>query len=405
VTIVTGEKHDAVIVGARCAGSTLAIALRQRGWDVLVVDRDTFPSETVSTHFVYPNTLARFEQLGVFDTLRAAHEVPLLGWRIVGLGQEVVGTFTPIEGFDRAMGPRRSALDKAIVDTALAAGAEMRFGERVTELIGSGTEEDPVSGVVLEDGEKIDADWVFGADGRASTVAGRLGVEKERPQRGEIAFLFSYWAGMPDNGYGTLDIKEDAMISRWAVEDGLHLLVATGAAQLTRGTGEERRRKYLDVLRRFPETIPPDDLDRGEMVTELTVAPESLMRGFFRKPAGPGWALLGDACHFKHPATAQGIADAVEQAIYIADALSGATPSLGGYEQWRDARAAEHYDWSFAWGRFPRPQSLNLFRGWASEPDAGQDLRDSFSRMVEPSQVMSEARLARWFKSEPAAVD
>jgi 2-polyprenyl-6-methoxyphenol hydroxylase-like FAD-dependent oxidoreductase len=126
------------------------------------------------------------------------------------------------------------------------------------------------------------------------------------------------------------------------------------------------------------------------------------MRGFFRRPTGPGWALLGDACHFKHPGTAQGICDAVEQALYVAEQLSGSNPSLSAYEAWRDARAAEHYDWSFSWGRFPHPEaSQRLWRGWASDSDAGQDLRDSFSRLVEPSQVISKERLARWFRSEP----
>jgi 2-polyprenyl-6-methoxyphenol hydroxylase-like FAD-dependent oxidoreductase len=145
-------------------------------------------------------------------------------------------------------------------------------------------------------------------------------------------------------------------------------------------------------------------LDRAELVTDITVAPESLMRGFFRKPTGPGWALLGDACHFKHPATAQGINDAVEQAIYIAEQISGARPNLDEYEAWRDARAAEHYDWSFAWGRFPRPETAGpLFRGWASDPDAGQDLRDTFSRRVEPSELMSPERMARWFGDQGAA--
>ena len=58
VSAVTGEKeYDAIIVGARCAGSSLAIALAERDWDVLVVDRDKFPSETVSTHFCFPNTV------------------------------------------------------------------------------------------------------------------------------------------------------------------------------------------------------------------------------------------------------------------------------------------------------------------------------------------------------------
>ena len=81
------EEKDAVIVGARCAGSSLAIGLAERGWDVLLVDRDTFPSETISTHGVYPNTLARLEELGVMDTLRASHQVALLAQRLVGLGR------------------------------------------------------------------------------------------------------------------------------------------------------------------------------------------------------------------------------------------------------------------------------------------------------------------------------
>jgi 2-polyprenyl-6-methoxyphenol hydroxylase-like FAD-dependent oxidoreductase len=397
------EEKDAVIVGARCAGSTLAIALAQRGWDVLVIDRDTFPSETVSTHFVYPNTVARLEQLGVLDALRAKHEVPLVANRIIGLGHDIEGLFTPIDGFDRCIGPRRSALDAAIIDTALAAGAEGRFDERVVDLIGTGTEDDPVSGVVLENGDRVKAKWVFGADGRGSTVAGKLGLEKERPQQGEIAFLFGYWSGIPDNGHMTLVAREDALGNRWAVEDGLHMLIAGGDVNLTKGTKDERHRRYLEMLRRLPELIEPEILERAELVTEITVAPESLMRGFFRRPAGPGWALLGDACHFKHPATAQGINDAVEQAIYVADQLSDADPGLEGYEAWRDARAAEHYDWSFAWGRFPQPDTAGpLFKGWASDSEAGQDLRDTFSRRVEPSELMTPERMTRWFANAPA---
>jgi 2-polyprenyl-6-methoxyphenol hydroxylase-like FAD-dependent oxidoreductase len=391
------ETRDAVIVGARCAGSTLARSLAEKGWDVLLVDRDGFPSETISTHLIFPNTLARLEQLGALDALVSTHEMPLLEFRIVGLGHGIAGGFTPADGFDRAAAPRRFALDKAMLDSALAAGAKARLGERVVDLIGSGTVEDPVAGVVLESGERIAARWVFGADGRASTVAARLGVEKTRPLGGEVSFLFAYWRHVPNDGYATSEIRSDEVVNRWAVGDGLHLLIAWGDADFTRGSKAERLRRYLGRLRRFPETIEPEALERGEMVSELIVAPESLMRGFFRVPAGPGWALVGDACHFKHPATAQGIADAVEQGLYVAEALSGPDASLDGYEDWRDNRAAEQYEWSFTWGRFPQPESENLFRGWASESDAAQDLLDSFSRRVPPSRVLTTERLARWF--------
>jgi 2-polyprenyl-6-methoxyphenol hydroxylase-like FAD-dependent oxidoreductase len=398
------EERDAVIVGARCAGSTLAIALADRGWDVLLVDRDTFPSDTVSTHMMFANTVARFDQLGVLDTLLSRHRVPFLDLRIWAIGNELVGRYTPIDGFDQGIGPRRIALDHAIVDTALARkGVEGRFGDRVVDLIGSGTEDDPVSGIVMEDGDRVMARWVFGADGRASTVAGKLGIQKERPQRGEVAFLFAYWEGIPNDGRNTLHVGEDALMSRWANEDGISLLAAAGDAEITRGTKKERLERYFHILGRCPETIQRAELEAGRMVSDLVVAPESLMRGYFRRPTGPGWALLGDAAHFKHPGTAQGISDAVEQAIYIAERLSSPEPRLGGYADWIDRRAAGHYDWSFSWGRFPRVGTTDvLFRGWAGDPSAAQDLRDTFSRQVEPSRLMSKERLARYFADAPA---
>jgi len=393
------EKHDAVIVGARCAGSTLAIALAQQGWDVALVDRDTFPSTTVSTHLLYPNTLARLERLGVLDTLQSEHELVFASHRLVALGHEISGRYTPIDGFDLGLAPRRIALDEAGVDTALAAGAKGIFGTRVVDLLGAGTDEDPVSGVRLADGREIGATWVFGGDGRGSVVAGKLGLEKERTQRGELAFSYSYWSGIPvEEPVLTLQINLDEMLYHGPVEDGLYLLIANGEPDLAQGTKPERERKYMETIRRFPETFDPKLLEGAEMVTEVTVAPETLMRGFFRKPTGPGWALVGDACYFKHPGTAQGIGDAVEAALYVADSLSGDGGNLDGYEAWRDGKAAEHYDWSFAWGRFPRPESAEpLFRGWASDADAGQDLRDCLARTVEPSQLMSQERLERWF--------
>jgi 2-polyprenyl-6-methoxyphenol hydroxylase-like FAD-dependent oxidoreductase len=391
------NEYDAIVVGARCGGSTLANALARRDWSVLLVDKDEFPSTTVSTHGLWPPGLARLDQFGVLDRLLAKHELPMYQSRIRGLGHEVLGGFTAVDGFEHAAAPRRIVLDEAGVEAALAAGATGRFGDRVVELIGAGSEEDPVQGVVLENGDRIKARWVLGADGRASTVARSLGLPKERPMRGEMSFAYAYWRGIPDPGYGTFHIELDRVLTSVSVEDDLHMLIISGPPEMVRGSKAERKRTYLEYVRRFPETISQDALDRAELVTDVVVAPESLMRGFFRKPAGPGWALVGDACHFKHPGTAQGIGDALEQAVYVAEGLSGADPQLEGYEAWRDDRAGDFYEWSFAWGHFPRPENEAIFRGLATEPEAGQDLRDTFSRLVKPSALMSQERLGRWF--------
>jgi 2-polyprenyl-6-methoxyphenol hydroxylase-like FAD-dependent oxidoreductase len=390
------EECDAIVVGARCAGSSLAISLAQRDWDVLVVDRDKFPSTTISTHGIWPSGVARLSELGVLDQLLSEHEVPMYDSVIRGLGHEARGGFTAVRGFDRAICPRRIALDQAGVIVARAAGATVEPETKVVDILGAGSDEDPVRGVVLADGREIGARWVFGADGRGSTVARSLAIPKERPLQGEMSMAYGYWRGIPDDGYGCFHMEVGRVLTSVPVEDGLHMFIAAGPPEMVHGTQDERRASYLEFVRGFPATVSTEVLDRAELVTDVAIAPEPLMRGFFRHPNGPGWALVGDACHFKHPGTAQGIGDAMEQSVYVAEALSGAG-DLDGYEDWRNTRAAEHYEWSFAWGRFPRDDQEPIFRGWATDPDAGQDLRDCFSRLVAPSVVMSKERLARWF--------
>src|SRR4029079_2361231 len=100
--------------------------------------------------------------------------------------------------------------------------------------------------------------------------------------------------------------------------------------------------RYLAELRRFPGTLEPERIDAAERVSEIQPVPETMLRGYFSRGTGRGWALIGDSGHFKHPSTAQGIPDAIEQALWVSEALLE-DRGLEGYESWRDERAAEHY--------------------------------------------------------------
>ncbi len=391
--------YDAIVVGARCAGSVLATRLARAGWQVLLVDRATFPSDTVSTHFLFPNTLQRLAALGVMRRLHVGHDIPRLlwGWRV--LGHQVAGAFTPIAGEDRLTCIRRVTLDAALVEEALAAGAAGRFGERVSGVVGAGRPGDPVRGVVLAGGEVARAPWVFGADGRNSMVARALGLVAARELTGNLAFLFAYWTGLPATEWFRMDVREDLSLVCCPCEDGVHLLVLAGRPPLARG---DRITTYLAGIRRFPATLNPRLLDRAAMISPVVAAPEPMLRGFYRPACGPGWALAGDAGHFKHPVTAQGISDAVEQAWFLADALLGADPALDGYQAWRDARAAEHYEWSFQSAHLPHPEHAHpVFAGLAADPEAGQQWRDLFTRLRRPSEVFTAERLTRWAAAWP----
>jgi 2-polyprenyl-6-methoxyphenol hydroxylase-like FAD-dependent oxidoreductase len=325
------SSYDAVVVGARCAGAPLAARLAERGWRVLLVDREPPPANTLSTHCLFPNTLARLAELGALQRIEAEHRVNLLEYGIRTFGHEVSGAFTPIGGFDRAATITRPVLDKALLEVAVEAGAETRFGEKVTGLIGAGTPDHPVRGVVLEGGEEIEARWVLGADGRASTVASLLGLEKQRPLAGEMAFMFGYWRGLPPSDRFFIDVIESGSLAWSPCEDDLSLLILGIDPELTRGDATRRQLTFLDGLRKFDDWFDSDWLANAEQIGGIHLAPETMLRGFFRQANGPGWALVGDAGHFKNPSTAQGISDAIEQALHVADELT-AGESLDGYE-------------------------------------------------------------------------
>jgi 2-polyprenyl-6-methoxyphenol hydroxylase-like FAD-dependent oxidoreductase len=193
-------------------------------------------------------------------------------------------------------------------------------------------------------------------------------------------------------------VAGDGALNWLPCEDGTHLVALSGPPELTRGGAAARERTYEEGIRGFADTFPPDALDHASRLSGLRVVPETMLRGFYRQAAGPGWALVGDSGHFKHPATAQGISDAIEQALHVADALDGTDPDLSGYERWRDDRAAGHYEFSFRFGSPPvSGVAERLFAGLASDPEATQDFLDVFTRRMRPEQAFTKERLGRWF--------
>ncbi|HET6639751.1 MAG TPA: FAD-dependent monooxygenase, partial [Gemmatimonadota bacterium] len=70
-------QYDAIVIGARCAGSPTAMLLARKGYSVLVVDRATFPSDTISTHLVHPPGLAALRRWGLLDQVVATGCPPI----------------------------------------------------------------------------------------------------------------------------------------------------------------------------------------------------------------------------------------------------------------------------------------------------------------------------------------
>jgi hypothetical protein len=99
--------------------------------------------------------------------------------------------------------------------------------------------------------------------------------------------LFTYWRGLPPTEYLHIDALESLILTWGPCEDDVSILILSGPGQFTRGNAEERQRRFLDGLGEFPETFDPGWLEVGEQVSEIRVAPETMLRGFFRDASAP----------------------------------------------------------------------------------------------------------------------
>ena len=194
-------RRDVLIVGTRCAGAPLAMLLARKGCDVLGVDRAQFPSDTLSTHFMWPRTTSFLAKWGLLDRL-AATGCPVIDQVTADYGTIALhGRPSPVDGTAVMYSPRRIVLDGLLVDAAREAGAEMREATTFRELVWAG---DKVVGARLEgaDGRLFEesAEVVVGADGMWSPVARAARAAMDVEHRSFTCGYYAYWAGVPTQG-------------------------------------------------------------------------------------------------------------------------------------------------------------------------------------------------------------
>src|SRR5262245_38378596 len=121
-------RYDAVIVGARCAGAATALLLARAGAKVLVVDRQAYGSDTMSTHARMRGGGLQLKRWGVIPELVAAGTPPIRSTTFHYGDEAIRVDLKPDHGVDRLFAPRRTVLDPLLVDAARDAGAEVRHG-------------------------------------------------------------------------------------------------------------------------------------------------------------------------------------------------------------------------------------------------------------------------------------
>lgn len=399
------EHTDVLIVGSRCAGSAAAIALARRGRSVIALDSAAFPSDTLSTHLLFTHHWAELERSGATD--RVLELGAPLHTR-AGLGApcvETVGPSSTFEGFAAGACIRRPGFDLALVETARATGAEVREHVRVTDLVRDETGR--VCGVRFRQRNGatgvINAKLVIGADGRRSTVARLVGTRAHHSWDNQRMMAFAY--------YEDAHPESRNVAMQWRYDDNLVTVFPCDGGQLVAlqmlpvRRADEYRADRSAAFAATIQRIPPyaERLRGCTRVSNVLVSYRH--PSYFRHSHGPGWALAGDAGHFKDPVTAQGIRDALrfgrllgEAAAPWLDEPDKLDRALARWEFDRDAQCLAMYQWANSLGRDDTvsPIEFAAYRWFAARPDGFTAVADVFNRIASPQKVFSPANVVRW---------
>jgi 2-polyprenyl-6-methoxyphenol hydroxylase-like FAD-dependent oxidoreductase len=381
---MTDTTYDVIVVGARCAGSPLAMLLARRGYRTLLVDRATFPSDTVSTHVIHPPGAAALLRWGLLDQVTATG-CPPVGRYSFDFGPVTLAGAPGSADSPYAYAPRRTLLDKILLDAAGAAGAEIREGYVVEELV---FDEGRVSGIRGSSGAVDRARVVVGADGRNSVVAKAVRAPAYEEVPPLTVGYYSYWSNLPTDSFEAYSRPGRG----WAVcptNDDLTLVVGGWPrAELVehRDSVEETLMETFAMSPPFLERIR--DAKRVERLVGATVP------NYFRKPFGEGWALVGDSGYSRDFITAQGITDAFLDAEELARALDQGlsermdiAAALADYQARRDARAMPVYQMTLGIASLQPPdeQMVQMVSAIAGR----QPAMDAFARLN--SGVLTQA--------------
>jgi flavin-dependent dehydrogenase len=391
--------YDVIVVGARCAGSPTAMLLAQRGYRVLLIDRATFPSDTMSTHVVHPLAVAALERWGLRGRL-VATRCPAIDTYAFDLGGFNLAGSPGTDDSPVSYCPRRTILDALLVEAAADSGADVREGFVVDEVL---MEEGCVVGITghpKSGGSRSTehARVVVGADGRNSVVADAVKPRTYNERPTLLVIYYAYWSGLPMGGRFETYMRARRGFAAAETHDGLTMIVAGWPYAEFAANKKDLEGSYLGTLNTVPEFSAR--LREARRESRIAGAPTP---NFFRQPYGPGWALVGDAGYLKDPITAQGILDAFRDAEACARGLDEAlrgdrafADSMQEYQRARDTSAMAMYDFTCQLASFnePSPEMRELFAAMEDKPDA----MDGFARMnagtISPTEFLSPQNIS-----------
>lgn len=302
----------AIVVGGGPAGAASAWALASQGHDVVVLDRARFPRDKACAEYLSPQASRVLDAMGVLGDVERAGAAQLAGMTVRAPDGGIIhGEFAARHGFagfrDRGLALRRRRLDPILLEGARRAGAELREGVAVTDVLRDAG--GAACGVTVRDADgatrELRADLVIGADGLRSVVGRRLGVAGRLPWPfpRRVAFV-AHWRGVQGIGaHGEMHVEHDGYVGLADVGHGeTNVAIVVPRALAADAAGDAAG--FMDRwLAKRPQLAPR--FAGAERTTPVRATGPFAVRA--RRAWAPGALLAGDAADFFDPFTGEGI--------------------------------------------------------------------------------------------------
>lgn len=406
------KTFDAIVVGARVAGTAAAIFLARDGRRILLVDKDNFPSDRLSTHIVLSGGTRVLARMGELDTLERLGGVRFARMRSIGPDFDYGGDLMHADSDARGLCLGRVLMDAAMIDAARSfENVAFRARFRLTDLL---IEDNAVVGIRGEDAlgaHEFHAPLTIGADGMRSSVAQlaseRIGAFPRVDVPCSRAYYYAYFEGVARARLG------DEVITEFESAPGAGNLLCrcehgltVAATAFDASEMQVFRTGLSSNLRRYLER----SFAVGQMLEGATmvgkVFSSGLLQNTYRDPVTDGALLLGDAGLHVDPLFGQGHSLALMSAAIVADlapnwfstATGNAIPSatLANFTARRDAELMQFYNASVKVSRaLMLDKSTRAAHRAANREPWAADEMIRFAQMLTPSGKFPSFKFAR----------